>query len=94
MSPEEMRELIKEFGSPAQYFQTEAGVAAKIVKAIPLFLKELEELRVENMCLKNNLLHPPEPWTTFGAHVDDDIPLVFWGEDWDYEELPLWERPA
>ena len=39
------------------------------------------------------LFEPPEPWTTFGTHVEDaDTKLVFWGTAPD--GLPLWERPA
>lgn len=41
--------------------------------------------------LRQQLASPPPGWSTFGSHVDSDVPLQFWGESPAGD--PIWERP-
>lgn len=37
---------------------------------------------------------PPAGWFNFGTHIDQDVTLEFYGQEFAEDGMPIWERPV
>jgi len=77
-----------------EVYGTIVVASSDLAAASRLAEKHNEDLRAAYRSAREEtvvqLASPPDGWSVFGTHVDQDVELEFWGDD---GGVPIWERP-